>query len=100
MTSTMYLGLPREEIAWYPTIDLEKCNGCKICTNNCKHDVYTLEGDPARPKVVNPYNCLVGCEACAKLCPMSAIRFPSRDELKRMLKEARAKHGFEAAAIK
>ena len=29
-----------------------------------------------KPVVAKPYNCLVGCQTCANLCPVGAIEFP------------------------
>ena len=28
-------GIPREEIAWHPSIDSEKCTGCGMCVVSC-----------------------------------------------------------------
>ncbi len=87
-----YMGLPRDKIPWFPAIDYEKCTGCLTCVEtdkNAGHNVYEVEGNPPRPVVKNPYECVVGCETCAKLCPNNAISFPSRDELKQVLKQLR-----------
>ncbi|MCD6466090.1 ferredoxin family protein [Candidatus Bathyarchaeota archaeon] len=96
MTET-YMGLPRREIPWFPTIDYNKCVGCLQCVEtdrNAGHNVYAVEGNPPRPVVKNPYECVVGCQACAKICPQEAISFPSKEELKRILRELRKKHGY------
>lgn len=82
-------GVAREEIPWYPTIDYEACVGCQECINFCANGVYEWDGNDHHPIVQNPYNCVVGCSACAKLCPMEAIRFPSRAELVNLLRELR-----------
>jgi len=50
------------------------------------------QGDKA--VVVRPYDCLVGCESCRPRCPVGAISFPSRQELKQMLRELREKYGY------
>jgi NAD-dependent dihydropyrimidine dehydrogenase PreA subunit len=94
-SSTMYLGIPREEIKWYPTIDFSKCNGCKLCTQVCSgagHDVYGFDERNQRPIVAKPAHCLVGCKACGRVCPFEAITFPSKDELKQRLIELREKY--------
>lgn len=75
----------REEIAWYPTIDAELCNGCKECAEFCRPCVFALgsaEENAAvvkRPKmtVANPMNCLVLCTRCLPICPSSAITLPN-----------------------
>jgi NAD-dependent dihydropyrimidine dehydrogenase PreA subunit len=40
--------------------------------------------------VANPYNCVVGCQACVNVCPVQAIQFPSKEELRETLKRLRA----------
>lgn len=89
-----YLGIPRREIPWYPRIDYESCIGCLTCVKNCPHDVYRTDEDSVKPIVANPYNCVVGCSSCAKLCPSEAIKFPSREELKDILRKLREKYNL------
>lgn len=79
-TVTWY-GIPREQIPWFPIIDLEKCDGCGKCVEFCKSDVLRLIGEPPRAEVANPFNCLVGCNSCAEKCPSKAIQFPPREIL-------------------
>ena len=66
-------GYPREKIDWLPTIDEDKCVKSGMCMN-CGKNVYewTSEG----PKVVHPYDCVVGCTTCGNLCLGEAISFP------------------------
>jgi len=82
-------GMPRDKIPWFPTIDYEKCLGCKECFNFCHNNVYEWDEDKNQPKVVNPYNCVVGCSACANLCAQGAISFPTRKELVEIIKKLR-----------
>jgi len=83
-------GVPREEIPWYPTINREKCNECMSCVEFCKNNVYQdVDGES---KVVNPFNCLVGCSGCLDKCPEDAISFPSMKEIIELLKELRKKY--------
>lgn len=87
--------IPREKIPWYPTIDYDKCIGCLTCVNFDKetgHNVYDVEGNPPRPVVRNPYSCVVGCRACATLCPANAIKFPSMKELREALRKLRLEY--------
>lgn len=98
-----YYGIPREEIPWFPTIEIDKCVGCLECANFCPNGVYVVEEntDPdrasksrweklrKRPIVVNPFNCVIGCSACAQLCPVEAIKFPTREEIVKTLRQLR-----------
>lgn len=65
-------GYPRERIAWYPTLDSDKCLKCGICMN-CGKKVF--EWTKAGARVARPYDCVVGCSTCANLCSGEAISF-------------------------
>ncbi|MEM3673815.1 MAG: ferredoxin family protein [Candidatus Bathyarchaeia archaeon] len=92
MAHKMDEGLPRNEIKWFPTVNYELCIGCGICVEFCPKHVYEKQSDKA--VVARPYDCVVGCESCSKRCPVGAISFPSRHELKQMLRELREKYGY------
>jgi len=68
-------GIKRKEVDWYPVVDEEKCIGCGLCTITCGRKVYKYDFASKKTKVFNPYNCLVGCQTCANLCPSGAISF-------------------------
>ncbi len=72
---SMWHGIDRKEIDWYPVVDEEKCIGCGLCAITCGRGVYKYDFENKKTKVVNPYNCLVGCQTCANLCPSGAIIF-------------------------
>jgi len=92
MTEKTYLGLPRNEIPWYPKIDYNLCTNCGLCLEKCDHKVYSKQGD--KVVVAQPYECLVGCESCRPRCPVGAISFPTRAELRQVLKTLREKYGY------
>lgn len=77
---------PREEIAWFPTIKPELCNGCGDCKVLCKPGVFELGApDPTgihRPKLIvaHPYKCLVLCSRCVPVCTSGAIVLPPKEE--------------------
>lgn len=79
-------GMPRENIPWYPTIDAAKCEGCRECFKFCSHGVYEWEEATNKPKIVNPFGCVVGCSNCAGKCKSGAIIFPPLTILKPYLK--------------
>ncbi|MGB9749629.1 MAG: 4Fe-4S dicluster domain-containing protein [Caldisericia bacterium] len=78
-------GVPRDAIPWYPTVDEEKCIGCGLCFVTCGRNVYEMVNKKA--KVASPYDCLVGCSTCATVCPVSAISFPDKNMVQKVLKE-------------
>lgn len=84
------LNVPREKIPWFPTIDPDLCIGDKDCIEFCHNDVLAFDEDAFKAVVVHPYNCVVGCESCAKLCPAEAIHFPDQGELRSLLRRLRA----------
>lgn len=91
MSSRSYMGIPREEIPWFPTIDPEKCTNCGACKDFCANDVFAA-GEAAM-EVVWPLNCVVGCNSCTRACPAEAISFPNNEELIKVLRELREKYG-------
>ncbi|ADI32325.1 4Fe-4S ferredoxin iron-sulfur binding domain protein [Staphylothermus hellenicus DSM 12710] len=83
-------GIPRKEIDWYPRIDYERCIGCGLCLFTCGRTVYDWDFEKMRPVVARPYNCMVGCDTCAKACPRDAIWFPPLGYLRKMRDKALA----------
>ncbi|MEM2937470.1 MAG: ferredoxin family protein [Candidatus Bathyarchaeia archaeon] len=92
MIGKTYAGLPRKEIEWYPKIDYNLCTGCGVCMEFCPNHVFKKNGE--KVVVAQPYDCSVGCKACAQRCPVGAISFPTREELKQMLRTLRKKYGY------
>ncbi len=82
MAEKVFHGVPRNKIAWYPTIDLEKCVSCGKCLEYCKHDVYGFQEKQGvrKPFVKNADNCIVYCNGCDAVCPSGAISHPSKIE--------------------
>ncbi len=89
--SMPWWGRSREEIPWYPRVDYERCIGCGLCFLTCGgHVVYDWDFEKMRPIVARPYNCMVGCNTCANLCPRDAIIFPHLGELRKRRDEVGA----------
>ena len=80
-------GIPREAIPWFPTIDEEACVGCKLCLEFCPNAVLEFDQVKEKARVVTPYNCVVECKACAKLCSVNAISFPNEEEFTAFIRE-------------
>lgn len=87
-----YLGIPRKLIPWFPTIDDEICTNCGLCVNACKHGTYAFKDNSQEVYVANPYHCEVYCESCRFQCPVGAISFPDRKEIKAIFKELRLQY--------
>jgi len=78
------LGRGAEHAKWQPTtscayknypqitIDLEKCEACGLCADQCPRSVYLLDEKKNQIKVVDLENCSM-CNTCSKDCPNQAI---------------------------
>ena len=81
--------IPREKIPWFPIIDPDLCIGDQDCVNFCKNDVLAFDEDSFKVIVIKPYNCVVGCSACAQICPQETIKFPDKEEFRATLRKLR-----------
>ena len=81
-SQSLWHGIPRREIPWFPQVDSQAYIGCELCHVTRGRNVFDIEiTDEYRRKAVvkRPYNCMVGCSTCAMICPSNAISFPPRD---------------------
>ncbi len=85
-----YMGIPREEIPWFPKVDPSKCSGCTSCVEFCAQGVFFFAEDKSH--VVRPLNCIVSRSSCRSFCPEQAISFPPAAELRENLKKLREKY--------
>lgn len=83
-------NIPRDKVNWQPTINYDACIGDRLCYDFCKNDVFIWDEDKQQPIVQNPLNCVIGCDSCAQQCPVEAITFPSKDDLRKQIRELRA----------
>ena len=90
MSTQTYMGIPREDIPWFPTIDPDKCVNDSVCIDFCDNDVFAQED--ISTVVANPLNCVVGCSSCARVCPSDALSFPDNEELVEILRQLREQH--------
>ena len=88
----IYLGIPRHLIPWYPTIDADKCVGCKECIKFCHDSVYAFDAEKRKVYVENPWHCEVYCQSCTYACDTGAITFKDRREVKARIRELRTKY--------
>ena len=82
----MWKGTPREQIPWYPTVDLSRCVSCGKCNEFCSHGVYGWDGAANTPKLLEPFQCVVGCSSCSHECEEGAITFPPLSILKEFVR--------------
>ena len=75
--SATWHGISRQEIPWYPTVNAETCIGCELCYVTCGRNVFEMRD--RKSIVAHPFQCMVGCNTCAIVCPVEAIGFPGRD---------------------
>jgi NAD-dependent dihydropyrimidine dehydrogenase PreA subunit len=67
------LNFSRKEafhMAFIPTVDADKCEGCEECVEVCPVEVFEMQDDKSVP--VNADECL-GCESCVEVCEADAI---------------------------
>jgi len=81
--------VPREKIPWFPTVDPERCTGCRICFEFCQHGVYAWDDEKNIAVVSQPFNCLVGCAGCEPKCPAGAISFPEMEAISDLIRKIR-----------
>ena len=53
MAETTFMGVPREKIPWFPTIDYDKCTFCMECDAFCPHRVFERRENCTRLVVAN-----------------------------------------------
>jgi NAD-dependent dihydropyrimidine dehydrogenase PreA subunit len=82
---SLWHGIPRESIPWFPTVNQDKCIGCELCFVTCGRGVYEVRDHKAHPD--RPYDCMVGCTTCANICPTQAITFPDRQLVQKVERE-------------
>ena len=93
MSDDTFMGVPREKIPWYPTIDYSKCDFCMECDKFCPHQVYERREGEVKLVVANPANCVVFCRACAKTCGPDVLSFPNKQEIIELIKRLREENG-------
>ncbi len=57
-------------MAFSPTVDKEKCNGCEECVDECTVGVYEIQNGKA--VLINAEKG-IGCETCIEVCKENAI---------------------------
>lgn len=63
-----------------PVIDLNKCNGCRICDFHCPLDVIHFDEEQKIPAVKYPDECW-HCGSCRLDCPVQAIKIQFGPEM-------------------
>ncbi len=89
MSDGTFMGVSRERIPWFPTIDYGRCNFCMECDTFCPHQVFERrEGSPSLV-VAYPDHCVVFCRACARTCAPDALSFPDKPATVALIKRIR-----------
>jgi len=89
MSEDTFMGVKRDKIPWFPTLDYTKCDFCMECDEFCPHRVFEKRSDDPKLVVANPNNCVVFCRACSKTCGPDAISFPSKPDMITLIKKLR-----------
>jgi NAD-dependent dihydropyrimidine dehydrogenase PreA subunit len=95
MSDTTFMGVSRDKIPWFPTIDYDKCNFCMECDTFCPHRVFERREGGRKLVVANPNHCVVFCRACSKTCGPDALSFPNKTEILALIKEIRAEESVK-----
>lgn len=93
MSETTFMGVPRDRVPWFPTIDYAKCNFCMECDVFCPHRVFERQEGDRKLVVANPNHCVVFCRACSKTCGPEALAFPDKAEISALIKRIRTEEG-------
>jgi NAD-dependent dihydropyrimidine dehydrogenase PreA subunit len=80
-------------------IDPDLCISDQECLNFCRNDVFALDEATGKVIVGNPFNCVVGCDSCAQICPVQAITFPDKEQLRETLRRLRTEAAGETASV-
>jgi len=86
-SKSIWHGIPRETIQWYPTVIANRCVGCGICVTSCGKNVYAFDYEINKPVVTAPQACMVGCTTCATICTRDAIEFPSTGYIRQLIRD-------------
>ena len=65
-------SIPRERVPWYPTVDTEKCIGCRMCVSACPFG--SMSFDETQRKVLKCDLC-DGDPTCVKFCQHNALQY-------------------------
>jgi len=87
LSKKLWHGIPRTQIPWYPTINVDTCIGCELCYVTCGREVFEFSKEKRKAVVERPCNCMVGCSTCGTICPTEAIKFPGRDMIWKVERE-------------
>ena len=53
-------------------IDLDLCNGCKVCVDVCPMDVIRFNEEEEKPYIAYQEDC-IWCQLCESTCPLGCI---------------------------
>lgn len=59
----------------------------RIFVTSCNRDVYAFDYEANKPVVVASQSCMVGCTACATICPEDALEFLSQGDVRQIIRK-------------
>ena len=90
MSESTFMGVPREKIPWFPTIDYDKCNYCMECDKFCPHQVFERrEAERAETRGGQPEQLRGVLPRLRKTCGPDALAFPEKPAIVAMIKTIR-----------
>jgi len=84
---SIWHGIPRDQLCWWPVTITCKCDGCGLCVTSCPVEALAFDHSLGIPFVNHVHRCIVGCTTCATVCPKEAIILPGRDAIQQVIAE-------------
>jgi NAD-dependent dihydropyrimidine dehydrogenase PreA subunit len=91
---SLWHGIARETIPWFPTVNHARCIGCELGFVTCGCGVNGVHDHKAWPE--RQYDCMVGDTTCVNICPTQAISFPD----KKLVRKVEREHKILASVLK
>lgn len=84
---SIWHGIPRDQLCWWPITITCQCDGCGLCVTSCPAEALAFDYEAGIPFVNQLHRCIIGCTTCATVCPKEAILLPGRDAIQHIVAE-------------